>query len=446
MPGRLAPCVVALVLLAGAARAADPFLRRTVTVEVVERAGPAVVNITTERVVASASPFRRGGGDPFFDRFFEDFFEPRVPQTVQSLGSGVLIDADRHILTNEHVVGQASRIRVTLADGREFDATLIGADPNNDIAVLRAETQEKLPWIPLASSRDLMVGEPLIAIGNPFGLASTVTTGVVSALDRSIRSESRVFHGFIQTDASINPGNSGGALLDSEGRLIGINTAVYNGGQGIGFAIAADVAARVVNELIAHGEVTPVWVGVEFQDLTPGLGQALDLPQGTLGAVVNRVRDASPAARAGVRRGDVVTQLERHPIHVSRDFFEMLASVTPGQELRIDYLRDGKPQTLSLKAEVMPDAVVTQILRERLGVELERAGDQPVYSVRAVRKDGGAARIGIQPGDVILGVNGRALKDAEDLRRCALDLSGRSRALVVVQRGAGRYHVTIPLV
>jgi len=443
---RLAKLVLACALFAGDATAADPFLRRTVTVEVVERAGPAVVNITTERVVASASPFRRGGSDPFFDRFFEDFFEPRLPQTVQSLGSGVLIDADRHILTNEHVVGQASRIRVTLADGREFDATLIGADPNNDIAVLRAETQEKLPWIPLATSRDLMVGEPLIAIGNPFGLASSVTTGVVSALDRSIRSESRVFHGFIQTDASINPGNSGGALLDSEGRLIGINTAVYNGGQGIGFAIAADVAARVVNELITHGSVTPVWVGVEFQDLTPGLGQALDLPAGTNGAVVNRVRERSPALRAGMRRGDVVTQLERHPIRTSRDFFEMLASVTPGQELRIDFLRDGKPQTLSLEAEVMPDAVVTQILRERLGVELVRAADQPVYSVRAVRKDGGAARIGIQPGDLILGVNGRPLQDAEDLRRCALDLSGRSRALVVVQRGAGRYHVTIPLV
>ena len=252
-----------------------------------------------------------------------------------------------------------------------------------------------------------MVGEPLIAIGNPFGLASTVTTGVVSALDRSIRSESRVFHGFIQTDASINPGNSGGALLDAEGRLIGINTAVYNGGQGIGFAIPVDVASRVVNELIAHGEVTPVWLGIEFQDLTPDLGQALALPDGTNGAVVNRVRESSPASRAGVRRGDVVTQLERRPVHSARDFFEMLESVTPGQELRVDLLRDGKPQSLTIRAEVMPDAVVAQILRERLGVELAPA-EQGGYAVRSVRKDGGAARIGIQPGDLILGINGRA--------------------------------------
>jgi S1-C subfamily serine protease len=271
-----------------------------------------------------------------------------------------------------------------------------------------------------------------------------VTTGVVSALNRSIRSESRVFHGFIQTDASINPGNSGGALLDAEGRLIGINTAVYNGGQGIGFAIPVDVASRVVNELIAHGEVTPVWLGIEFQELTPDLGQALALPEGTGGAVVNRVREASPAARAGVRRGDVVTQLEHRPVRNGREFFEMLESATPGQELSVDLLRDGAARSLAVRAEVVPDAVVSQILRERLGVELAPA-EQGGYAVRSVRKDGGAARIGIQPGDRILGINGRPLQGAEDLRRSALDLSGRSRALVVVQRGAGRYHVTIPL-
>jgi serine protease Do len=444
-PRMRALALALLLLAAGPAAATDPFLRRTVTVDVVEKVGPAVVNITTERVVAGASPFRRFGSDPFFDRFFEDFFEPSVPQTIQSLGSGVLIDADRHILTNEHVVGRASRIRVTLADGRGFDATLIGADPNNDIAVLRAESEEKLPWIPLGRSGDLMVGEPVIAIGNPFGLASTVTTGVVSALNRSIRAESRVFHGFIQTDASINPGNSGGALLDAEGRLIGINTAVYNGGQGIGFAIPVDVASRVVSELIEHGEVTPVWLGIEFQDLTADLEQALGLPEGIRGALVNRVREKSPAARAGVRRGDVVTQLDRRPIHGAREFYEMLESATPGQELRIDLVREGGPIAVSLRAEVVPDTVVTQILRERLGVELV-ANAQGGYRVRAVREGGGAARIGIQPGDLILGINGRPLQGVEDLRRSALDLSGRSRALVVVQRGAGRYHVTIPLV
>jgi serine protease Do len=172
--------------------------------------------------------------------------------------------------------------------------------------------------------------------------------------------------------------------------------------------------------------------------------QSLALPDGTRGAVASRVHAGSPAARAGVQRGDVVTQLERRPIRSGRDFFEMLQSMTPGQQLQVDVLRQGQPRSLAIRAEVVPDAVVSQILRERLGVELapaERGG----YAVRSVRRDGGAARIGIQPGDLILGINGRPLQGAEDLRRSALDLSGRSRAQVVVQRGSGRYHVTIPL-
>ena len=204
-----------------------------------------------------------------------------------------------------------------------------------------------------------MVGEPLIAIGNPFGLASTVTTGVVSALDRSIRSESRVFHGFIQTDASINPGNSGGALLNAEGQLVGINTAVYNGGQGIGFAIPVDVASRVVNELIAHGEVTPVWLGIEFQDLTPDLGQALDAAGWR-----ERSDRRTAFARAARRRAPACAAATWSPsssagrFAAARDFFEMLESVTPGQELRVDLLRNGEARSLAIRAEVVPDAVV----------------------------------------------------------------------------------------
>jgi S1-C subfamily serine protease len=224
-----------------------------------------------------------------------------------------------------------------------------------------------------------------------------------------------------------------------------VNTAVYDGGQGIGFAIPVDVARRVVSELIEHGGITPVWLGIEFQDLTPGLGEALSLPEDARGALVNRVHERSPAARAGVLRGDLVTQLDGRPLPTSRDFYEMLESVTPGQELRLDLLREGKPRTLTLRAEVVPDAVVAQMLRERLGIELAPA-QEGGYSVRNVREGGGAARIGIRPGDLILGINGRPLRSDEDLRRSALDLAGRSRALVVVQRGAGRYHVTIPLV
>ena len=445
MASRGLQLALVLALAALPAGANDPFLRRTVTVRVVQEVGRAVVNITTEQMVSHSSPFRHFRGDPFFDRFFRDFFEPRVPQTHQSLGSGVVIDRHGHVLTNEHVVGRATRIRVATSDGREFDAELVGADPNNDIAVLRIESDERLPWLEMGTSADLMVGEPVIAIGNPFGLEHTVTTGVVSALNRSIRSEQYVFHGFLQTDASINPGNSGGPLLNAEGQLIGINTAVYQGGQGIGFAIPIDVAARVVRELIAHGEVSPVWLGIEFQELSPELRDVMDLPRGTTGALVNKVRRKSPARRAGVKRGDVVTHLDGRPVETSRSFFEMLASVTAGQQLRLDVWRDGRARNIQARAEQVPDELVATLVREMLGMKLEpREGGG--FLVSSVRVGSGAARIGIQPGDVVLGINGRPLDDEDALRRLALDLRGRSRALVVVQRGAGRYHVTIPLV
>jgi serine protease Do len=340
------------------------------------------------------------------------------------------------------VVEDADQIKVKLADGKEYDGKVVGRDPKTDLALVKINGASDLHSLQMGNSDDLKVGNWVVAVGSPFGLEQTVTAGIVSAKGRVIGSGP--YDDFIQTDASINPGNSGGALLNAEGQLVWINTAVYNGGQGIGFAIPVDVASRVVNELIAHGEVTPVWLGMEFQDLTPDLGQALALPNGVSGAVVSSVRAGSPAARAGVRRGDLVTQLERRPVRSGRDFFEMLESATPGQELRVDVLRDGAARSLAIRAEVVPDAVVSQILRDRLGVELA-PDEQGGYKVRAVRKDGGAARIGIQPGDRILGINGRPLQGAEDLRRSALDLSGRSRALVVVQRGAGRYHVTIPL-
>ena len=431
-------------LAAVPAAASDPFLRNTAPVRVVKAAGPAVVNITTEQIVQRHSSFGTFGRDPYFDRFFRDFFEPRGAQKVQSLGSGVVIDERGHILTNEHVIARADRIRVTMADGREFDATVLGADPNNDIAVLRAETDKKLPWVAPASSRDLMVGEPVIAIGNPFGLSNSVTTGVISAVNRSIRTEHRTFHGFLQTDASINPGTSGGPLLNAAGELIGINTAVYGGGQGIGFAIPIDVANRVVAELIAHGEVSPVWLGLEFQDLTPTLREALDLDSDGNGALVNRVRRKSPAEKAGIERGDVVTHVEKRPVHSAHEFFEMLESVTMNQELQFDLLREGSPLQLSLRAEEIPSDLVAQLADELLGLKLEL--DRGVFVVTAVRTNSGAARTGILAGDLVLGINGQRLADGESFRRSVLDLRGRSRALLVVQRGTGRYNVTVPLV
>ena len=431
-------------LAPGPARASDPFLRRTATVEVVERAGPAVVNITTEQVIASPSPFRRYSADPVFDRFFRDFFEPHASRTVKNLGSGVIINAEGHVLTNEHVVARASRIQIVLADGREFDASVIGADPSNDLAVLHVDTEEELPWIAPGDSSDLMVGEPVIAIGNPFGLSNTVTTGVISAINRSIRANERAFHGFLQTDASINPGNSGGPLLNAEGALIGINSAIYSGAEGIGFAIPINVARRVIAELIEHGEVQPVTLGIDFQNLDPALREVMELPRGVFGALINRVEPGGPADQAGVRRGDVLAKLDGRKLESARQLFEILEGVTPKQKLNLEIWRDGRSLNLDVVAENIPENVAEELVSRFLGLELEqqmRGG----FTVTGVRRASPAARVGIQPGDLILGINGLALESKDVLRRAALDLRSRDRALVVVQRGPGRYHVTIPL-
>jgi len=434
------------VLLAGAAlpaAAEDPFLRRTATVRVVEDVGPSVVNITTKTVQSGRAPFQFGGGGPF-DRFFRDFFEPRGPRQNQSLGSGVVIDDEGHVLTNEHVVSRAAEIRVTLADGREFDATLVGADPNNDLAVLKLEGAHGVPWTPPGTSADLMVGEPVIAIGNPFGLSNTVTTGVVSAVNRSLRSEDRVFHGFLQTDASINPGNSGGPLLDATGELVGINTAIYQNAQGIGFAIPIDVTRRVIHELITKGEVAPVWLGIDLQDLDGRLVEVMKLPERLSGALVSQVRQGSGAASAGMRRGDIVTEVDGSPMRSAREFYDYLERSTVGQELSIVLWREGATRTVSARTAEIPDAVIASLGEELLGLRLE-AVPGGAYQVASVQRGSAAASIGFEPGDRILGVNGRGLDGPEALKRAVLDLRGRQRALVVVVRGRGRYHVTVPL-
>jgi serine protease Do len=437
-------CSSVLLLVAGPGWAADPFLRHTATVDAVRKVGPAVVNITTERVVHQ-SPFQPFFGLPDSDRFFSDLFERGAPRTVQSLGSGVLIDAERHVLTNEHVINRATRIRVQLADTRQFEATLVGADPNNDLAVLKVETQEPLPWVAPGTSSDLLVGEPVIAIGNPFGLSNTVTTGVLSAKDRSLRTENRVFHGFLQTDASINPGNSGGPLLNAEGGLVGINSAIYGGAQGIGFAVPIDVARRIVDDLIEHGEVAPVWLGLDVQDLDARLQELFKVPDRVSGALVSGVRAGAAAEGVGVRRGDIVTHVEKRPVHGAREFYELLEHVTVGDEVDLDLLREGGARSVKLKAAPVPESAVAELTEQLLGLRLVARGPG-VFGVTNVRRGSGAAQIGIQPGDLLLGINGKPLSDANALRGAVLDLRGRQQALLVVQRGHGRYHVTVPLV
>jgi len=267
---------------------------------------------------------------------------------------------------------------------------------------------------------------------------------VISALNRSIRTDQRVFHGFLQTDASINPGNSGGPLLNSEGSLIGINTAIYGNAEGIGFAIPIDVARRIVGELIAHGEVAPVWMGVELQALDVELRRMMEVPPEVAGALVSHVHPDSPAAAVGVRRGDLLVRLEGHPIPDPQSFYEVLNQVTQGQRARLEVWRQGGTRTLRPVAEILLPGRVEELAERLLGMRLE-ANPQGGFVVQSVRQGSGADRIGIQPGDLVAAVNGRALRGQDALRTTVLDLRGRSQALVVVYRGRGRYHVTVPL-
>ncbi len=442
MLARVATGLLCALLAPAAAQAADPFLRRTASVEAVERVGPAVVNITTERSPRPRQ--RRALGNPFFDRFFNDFFEPRLRRRAPSLGSGVVIDAQGRVLTNAHVVAGAEVIRVTLADGREFGASLTGSDANNDLAVLQLEDFEDVPWIAPGVSEDLMVGEPVIAIGNPFGLSNSVTTGVVSATGRSIRQDGREYHGFLQTDASINPGNSGGPLLNARGELIGINTAIYRHAQGIGFAIPIDVAKRVVHELITKGVVAPVWLGLSLQDLSPALREAMQLPEDLSGALVAQVRSDGPAAQSQLQRGDVITAIGNGSVGSARALYEHLERATVGQALMLRLWRAGRELKQGVRAEEIPAQEIEQLGELRLGLRL-RPTRAAGYLIDEVRADSGAAKFSLRAGDRLLSLQGRVLADQASLFRALLDLRGRTRAALVVLRGRRRYHLTIPL-
>ncbi len=431
-----------VALLACDARADDPFLRRTATVRVVEKVGPSVVNITTS-LVQPNRPFRGPFNNPTFDRFFRDFF-PQQQQRRTSLGSGVVIDDELHVVTNEHVVARAESIRVTIGDGREFEATLVGADPNNDLAVLRLETDEPVPWTPPGSSDDVLVGEPVIAIGNPFGLSNTVTTGVLSAVDRSIRAEGRVYHGFLQTDASINPGNSGGPLLNAEGELIGINTAIYGNAQGIGFAIPIDAARRIVDELITRGAIAPVWLGLELQDVDATMQEVMELGPGARGALISRVHEGSSAAEAALSRGELITAFDGVPVSSSREFYDLLVRVTAGQRVSLTVAANGVSREVPVTAREISADEIDAMGVQRLGMELE-PNPQGGFAVVRVVRGSGAARTGLEPGDLVLGINGQGLSDDEALRRAILGLRGRDGALLVVRRGRGRYHLRVPL-
>ena len=432
---------LALPAVAAARGAESDPERRSLVVQAVEKASPAVVNVSTEQIVEqrrSPFPFPQ---DPFFEEFFRDFVDPRPRRfKTTSLGSGVIVAADGTIMTNVHVIQRASRIHVTLLDQREFDAKLVGADADADIAVLRIKAGGDLPHIPFGTSADLMIGETVIAIGNPFGLSHTVTTGVVSAVGRSLRDEDRTYTDFIQTDASINPGNSGGPLLNIKGELVGIDTAIYGKAQGIGFAIPVDRARRVMKDLVSYGEVRHAWIGLVVQDLSPELAERFGVRRGV---VVAEVESKSPAQAAGLARGDAITKVDGREV-ASRDEFEQrIEDHAEGDRVTLTLRRDGRDEDVRLAAAAFPVARADELAWQLLG--LEAVADDEGLVVRRVRSGSPAARIGVQKGDRLLGLGGTPLRSVAELRRKMVEVRAARSILLSVGRGPYQYNVNVPL-
>ena len=451
--GAAGALVAGCVLAIGAVHAAPPTLPLRDGVPtlapLLRDVTPAVVNISVVTMVPQRhNPLFR---DPFFRRFF-DLPDDARARRRQSAGSGVIVDAARgYVLSNHHVVARAESVTVTLKDNRRFEAEVVGSDPGTDIALLRIEA-DGLAALPIGDSDALEVGDFVIAIGNPFGLGQTVTSGIVSALGRSgINVEG--YEDFIQTDASINPGNSGGALVNLHGELVGINTAIIGpsgGNVGIGFAVPVNIATAVMDQLAEHGEMQRGRIGVAIQDLTPDLAEALDLDI-ERGALVSRVESGSPAEAAGVQAGDVIVAVGGSKVESSRDLRNSIGLVRVGEAIEIDVRRDrhrirlavqvgGARTGARLGAIEAPPALEGATLRDLVQGDPAYGRVQGVVAAD-VEPGSRAARNGIRPGDVIVAVNRRRVRDTAELES-AFEQAGQVLALNIV-RGNGQLFIVI---
>jgi len=411
---------------------ADVAHRHTAVVEVAQKVGPAVVFIGTEQVVD-----RRLRGSTLDELIFGP--DRSRERAVQSLGSGVIIDPGGLIVTNNHVIRGASAIHVVLADGRQLNAEVVGSDAGNDLALLRVQTKGALPAARLGTSADLMIGETVIAIGSPLGLQRTVTVGVVSATGRSLRAGNEVFNDFLQTDAAINPGNSGGPLLNIDGDVVGINTAILASAQGIGFAIPVDKVRRIVNELRSFGKVRPVWIGLGVEPLTPALARRVGWER-THGVVVARVDAGSPADTAGVQRGDLLSDLGGSPVQDVDDFDGRLRSYPARAPFTLTVFRAGRLLTLTVTPLEIPPELVDALAWERLGVKVSTRKGPGGLIVTAVRRDSQAEQIGLAPGDVITRLENQPVDTLSAFREALAARLGRG-VLVSVRRGASTYPI-----
>jgi serine protease Do len=408
--------------------------RRTPIVAAVHDVMPAVVNIQTEATI------RRREADPFFGFFFGP---DRRSYRTESLGSGFVWASDGTIVTNAHVIEGASKIIVNFSDGRQLEAKVVGVDPDSDLAVLKVEAKS-LPLAPIGTSSDLLIGETVIAVGNPFGLSGSVTTGVVSATGRSVPSKERdrTYTDFIQTDASINPGNSGGPLLNIEGKVIGINVAIYAQAQGIGFAIPVDRAKKVVEDLRRFGEVHVVYTGLVTTTVTPEEARRIGVAE-PKGAMVIRVFAGSPAERAGLRVGDVITAFNGAAVDSREGLNTTLATAPAGRAARLTVNRSGSRQEISLTPAEPPTDLGLRILREVSGLEV--TSSRGAVMVDAVERGSRGDEVGLAPGDIIVAVNGVEVATMEEINTQLTRSADRASIVLAVARGRYIYTLTFPM-
>lgn len=435
--------------------------------DLAERVGKAVVNISTSKKAAGrrgiqSFPFPKFGPNDPFDDFFEKFFDGMPQEQVtRSLGSGFIINKDGTILTNNHVVSRADDIEVSLSDGRKFKAKVLGVDERTDIAVIKIDTKESLPAAKLGNSSVMRPGDWVMAIGNPFGLDHTVTVGVVSAIGRLIGGGAP-YAKFIQTDASINPGNSGGPLFNLSGEVIGLNTMIHAGGQGIGFAIPIDLAKQMVPELVEKGSVSRGWLGVSIQEITPELAKSFNLEKNE-GALVSEVYSDSPASKAGLVRGDIIIEFNGEKVEEPYDLSLHVGNSKPGSKINVVVLRKNEKKNITIEIGKYKEGevafaekalepgkadklglVVKSVSAEdarKLGVPANFKG---VY-VERVDPESSAAYANIATGDIILEINDSKIQSVEDYMKTVEKLKTGDPVRLFIKRGVASIYLAFKL-
>lgn len=426
--------------------------------DIAEKNGPAVVNIDTVRMVETQNPFL---DDPIFGHFFGDQFKEytrTIPQ--KGTGSGFIINQEGYIITNEHVVHKADKIKVTLSDGREFTGEVIGSDTTSDMAIVKIKA-DHLPLVALGDSDKLRVGEIVVAIGNPYGLQQTVTMGVVSAKGRSIPTgiEGRVYKDFIQTDAAINPGNSGGPLLNTKGEVVGINTAIIPYAQGIGFAIPINIAKKNIDDLINLGKVRRSWLGVYIQEVTPEIAKQFNLTEAK-GVLVGDVVKNSPAEEVGIKTGDIIKKVNNEEVNSPEELQDKIGNIEIGKEANIEIVRNGETISFIVKISEMPTmeeegsespkekvfSVQTGLKVEPVTTEIAKELGLPGVKglvITEVVPGSSADDMGLQPGDIVLEANRTEVSSIGEWEKVINKLVPGDTILLLVFRNQHTYYVPI---